>query len=58
MGRDHTLYALVQGEVKYTRERRNKPQIKGQKYPKPWKRFVHIMREPQVQPVVLKELLS
>ena len=59
MGRDHTLFALVPGNVKFTREPREQmAPIKGQKWIKrPWRKYVNVMRIPQVEPVILKELL-
>ena len=58
MGRDHTLYALVEGQVEFTRVAR-KPVTpkKGMKWIKrPWRKFVNVIRTPQTEPMVLKQL--
>lgn len=45
MGRDHTLYSLVEGHVKFTRVARpQRPAKKGQKGQKPWKKFIEVMK--------------
>jgi large subunit ribosomal protein L27 len=58
LGRDHTLFALVRGTVKFTKEIRRplKPQ-KGRKWiKKPFRKFVHVMAENDNPQFVLKEL--
>ena len=44
MGRDHTLYSLVEGHVKFSRQARNfVTPIKGRKWKnRPWKKFVNV----------------
>lgn len=57
MGRNHTLFSLVDGLVKFTREARKQlPPRKGEKWvKKPWRKFVNVMRTPELQPVTLQE---
>ena len=45
MGRDHTLFALSEGIVKFTRVARQPlPPQKGRKWiKKPWKKFVNVI---------------
>jgi hypothetical protein len=45
MGRDHTLYSLVEGHVKFTRVARpQRPAKKGEKGQKPWKKFIEVTK--------------
>ena len=54
MGRDHTLYSLVEGHVKFTRVARSQhPAKKGQKGQKPWKKFIEVMKVPKPHLVTL-----
>ena len=59
MGRDHTLYSLVEGHVKFTKvERKLLPPQKGRKWVKrPYRKFVNVVEISKQQCFVLKELL-
>ena len=58
MGRDHTLFSLVEGHVKFTTvERTNLPVAKGQPYRKPYKKFINVVKIPEQQFFVLKEFV-
>lgn len=56
MGRDHTLFSLVEGKVQFTRmARREVPSHKGKKWLKrPWRKFVNVIQAIQPQPAMLK----
>ena len=54
MGRDHTLYSLVEGHVKFVRIARPRlPPQKGRKGQKPWKKFVDVIKVPKPHFVTL-----
>ena len=55
MGRDHTLFALSEGTVKFTRVARQPlPPQKGCKWTKkPWKKFVNVIAFPQSPRLIL-----
>lgn len=58
MGRDHTLFSLVKGNVQFTRVAR-KPLVpqKGIKWKKkPWRKFINVIPTPEIKPTVLKQL--
>lgn len=57
MGRDHTLYALVEGHVKFTKEARPPPPVfqKGRKW-NPWKRLVNVVQIPTSKKLVLTKI--
>ncbi len=58
MGRDHTLFSLVEGKVQFTRvARKSVPPKQGMKWLKrPWRKFVNVTRTPPTVPMVLKQL--
>lgn len=58
MGRDHTLYSLVEGHVKFTRvARKPLPPQKGHKWiKKPWRKFVEVTKIPRTPVVTLMHL--
>lgn len=60
MGRDHTLFSLVEGCVQYTREaRRPLPPQKGRKWiKKPWRKFVNVVAVPSQVQVILSHTIQ
>jgi len=57
MGRDHTLFALVEGHVKFTRVARPPVPLKNGKKRKPWKKFVNVVQLPTARKLVLTNVL-
>lgn len=54
VGRDHTLYALVEGKVKYTRELLDPyPWALGKSGPYHERKFIHVIGKPFVPKYVL-----
>lgn len=58
MGRDHTLFALVEGHVKFTKVPRRfiKPQSDRKWKKRPFRRFVNIIPTPYEPCLVLKKM--
>ncbi len=59
MGRDHTLFSLVTGHVKFTREPRMQgPPQKGRKWLKrAVRKFANVVEVPQTQTFILTDVL-
>ena len=59
MGKDHTLFALVEGYVQFSRVARDPiPPQRGRKWHKrPWRRFVHVSEIPKEYTFVLKRII-
>ena len=60
MGKDHTLFSLVEGNVKFTRvERTPLDSQKGRKWTKrPFRKFVNVVEIPKQQYFVLKDFIG
>ena len=59
MGKDHTLFALVEGYVQFSRVARDPiPPQRGRKWHKrSWRRFVHVSEIPKEYTFVLKRII-
>ena len=57
MGRDHTLFALVEGHVKFTRVARPTMPLQKGKKRKPWRKFVNVVQIPTTKKLILSNVL-
>ena len=59
IGKDHTLFALVEGYVQFSRVARDPiPPQRGRKWHKrSWRRFVHVSEIPKEYTFVLKQII-
>ncbi|XP_064406693.1 large ribosomal subunit protein bL27-like [Halichondria panicea] len=60
MGRDHTLFALSEGCVQYSRvARKPLPPVKGQKWiKKPWRKFVNVVATTKTHQLTLTSIVQ